>query len=221
MTDFSSKRLKLVELGAIWNTYHPSVWEFHTRPSRKVMQQWYSNRIHHLNAVINQLEQEVGLSSACYKGCAWCCYHPILITPFESVVIREFLDQQRLWNLYRSKIMNVKRKIHANYLTTRVLRTHPTRDAAFEKYLKLQISCPFVTENSECAVYPVRPLACAFYKNYGLVDNCQKPFVETLGIPDSWIERIYQEINTIGTNYRIDYCLTFSFEHLSIALLKI
>ena len=112
--ELDSKRTKLAKLASNWNNSHfGQEIMFSEKPTRYIMQQWYSDKIQKLNTRMRQLENEIGLESTCQTGCAWCCHQPILVTPFEAIIIIEFLDQNRWWNTYRSKIISTKHRIQS------------------------------------------------------------------------------------------------------------
>ena len=121
-----------------------------------------------------------GTKLSCKKGCLWCCYFRVLVTPLEVIHIVEYLHaclspgelsilQQRLKNEEEiSGWVNGDQKAHANTV------------------------CPFV-EDGGCMVYAVRPLACRVYHSINLTD-CKISFSKNNGSVT-----IRQDISGMGT----------------------
>ncbi|MCF2642064.1 YkgJ family cysteine cluster protein [Roseburia hominis] len=41
-----------------------------------------------------------------------------------------------------------------------------------ERYLKLDLECPLLSEDKLCSIYNYRPMTCATFRNYGKPEDC-------------------------------------------------
>lgn len=117
---------------------------------------------------IKKIEQSVNIEPSCYKGCAYCCYFPIIVTKAEAKLMIEYINS--LPNDEKQEILE-----HLNhYFKTyhdKILKAcsiHFEDDRSFkESYIRKQLPCPFLdTKTNTCKVYEVRPIPCRTYLNY-------------------------------------------------------
>lgn len=84
---------------------------------------------------------------ACKKGCAWCCYLHVSVSPMEVIRIVEYV------------------RSHFSPEETSALRDRAaqavrvTRGLTSDQHERLKVACPLLVGN-QCSVYPARPLAC-------------------------------------------------------------
>jgi hypothetical protein len=84
---------------------------------------------------------------ACKKGCSWCCYKQVGVSPLQVFLIAEHLKNKRI-------------KIYLEDIKSRLTALDQiTNDLTSEARLAAQLPCAFLVENS-CSIYEVRPLAC-------------------------------------------------------------
>lgn len=81
----------------------------------------------------------------CTKGCAHCCYHPVLISIFEGILLYRHLKKERLWtSTLRNRLQKASDKVMG---------------LDYKVWLLSAIPCPLLRDN-ECSVYKARPLRC-------------------------------------------------------------
>ncbi|WP_461201192.1 YkgJ family cysteine cluster protein [Anoxybacillus sp. TBDG-1] len=164
---------------------------------------------------IHTIERKVNIRPTCTKGCAYCCYFPIITTRAEAKWImvkiaelpkqeQERIDQHIQWygEHYADKIKRV------NVLDF-------TEDQRFKEiYMKEQLPCIFLNrETNTCFVYEVRPIPCRTYLNYCSPNVCAESYM-----PDEpfsyeflyefYIEALHDLIQTLvyeGEDVGIDY----------------
>jgi hypothetical protein len=96
-------------------------------------------------AVVEQLPERVPL--ACASGCAFCCYHPVDITPPEACAIAAYLQQ----TLTPAAGAAARARIAAQ--ADRISRL------SYEEHAQARIPCALLVDG-RCSVYPCRPFAC-------------------------------------------------------------
>ena len=84
---------------------------------------------------------------ACKKGCSWCCYKQVGVSPLEVFLIAEHLKNKRI----KISLEDIKLRLIALDQITNGLPS--------EARLSVQLPCAFLVEDS-CSIYEVRPLAC-------------------------------------------------------------
>jgi Fe-S-cluster containining protein len=81
----------------------------------------------------------------CRKGCAHCCYHPVLISVFEGLLLFRNLKANRLWtSTLRKQLQESSNK---------------TIGLDYRVWLMSALPCPLLRDN-ECIAYEARPLRC-------------------------------------------------------------
>jgi hypothetical protein len=86
---------------------------------------------------------------ACAKGCSFCCFSKVVVTPPEALRIADHLRR----TLDAEALAAVTARIAATDDRTRRL----TRARRFEE----KIHCPLLAADGSCSVHEVRPLTCA------------------------------------------------------------
>ena len=104
-----------------------------------------AHAMHQTTAVVEQLPERVPL--ACAPGCAFCCYHPVDLTPPEALIITAYL---------RTTLTSASRA--ATYAR---IAAHANRISglSYEEHAQARIPCALLVDG-RCSVYPCRPFAC-------------------------------------------------------------
>jgi len=84
---------------------------------------------------------------ACKKGCSWCCFKQVGVSPLEVFLIAEHLKNKRI----EISLEDMKSRLTA--------LDRQTNGLSSEARLAAQLPCAFLVEDS-CSIYEVRPLAC-------------------------------------------------------------
>ncbi|OPX20083.1 MAG: hypothetical protein BZ151_05860 [Desulfobacca sp. 4484_104] len=114
--------------------------------------------------VIWRVEQELGdllPPVACKAGCCFCCYHQILISPPEAVLIGDFLEK----NFNERQRQALAAKVQKN------LQLIAGKDLKAIVHLRPQLKCAFLQDN-RCTIYAVRPLGCRAWSSKR-AEQCQ------------------------------------------------
>lgn len=95
---------------------------------------------------------------SCRKGCANCCYHPVLVTLLEGLRIFRHLELSGQWTV----------KLRTS------LTEHATKTLglAVEVWHLGMIPCPFLSEEKHCEIYSARPFSCAVTYSLGDPNDC-------------------------------------------------
>ena len=84
---------------------------------------------------------------ACKKGCSWCCYKQVGVSPLEVFLISEHLKNKR-------------KTFSLEDINSRLIALDQiTNGLPSEARMAAQLPCAFLVEGS-CSIYEVRPLAC-------------------------------------------------------------
>jgi len=122
--------------------------------------------------------------SPCKKGCSSCCDMPVAISDLETIIIKEFLDENSI-EYNQLNPMNTKRKNGENKEGL-VGKEHSG------------IKCPFLIDNN-CSIYPARPFVCRKYIVIGICNMEQEnKFVDEgyiIGMTYDWIVSEYMRKN--------------------------
>ncbi|MBA2876621.1 YkgJ family cysteine cluster protein [Thermaerobacillus caldiproteolyticus] len=125
---------------------------------------------------IHDIEQKVNIRPTCAKGCAHCCYFPIIITKLEARLIQTYIDRlpakerEEIQAHLRTYFQQQKEALDVVYAIDFM------EDARFkEKYIAKQVPCPFLdVRTNTCRIYEVRPIPCRTYLNYASPAVCAK-----------------------------------------------
>jgi len=100
-----------------------------------------------------QLKRDTYLTT-CSKGCSYCCYYPVALTPLEGLLLFRWLEGRIPWTTQlRAKLEEHHQKVWKQSL---------------EVWLLSQIPCPFLVNpnptdqvaHSVCSIYSGRPFMC-------------------------------------------------------------
>ena len=124
---------------------------------------------HQTTAVVEQLPERATL--ACASGCAFCCYHPVDITPPEAFVIAAYLRTAR--TPAAGDAVYARIAAHA----------HRISGLSYEEHARARIPCALLVDG-RCSVYPSRPFACRAWNSTSAA-RCETIF--TYGNPVTMI----------------------------------
>ena len=96
-------------------------------------------------ATVERLPERATL--ACAPGCAFCCYHPVDITPPEAFAIAAYLCTTLTPAAGAAAYARIA--AHADRIS----------DLSYEEHAQARIPCALLVDG-RCSVYPCRPFAC-------------------------------------------------------------
>ncbi|GAA3895633.1 YkgJ family cysteine cluster protein [Anoxybacillus suryakundensis] len=164
---------------------------------------------------IHTIERKVNIRPTCTKGCAYCCYFPIITTRAEAKWI-----MMKIAELPKQEQERIDKHIqcYGKHYADKIKRVNVldfTEDHRFKKmYMEEQLPCIFLhQETNTCLIYEVRPIPCRTYLNYGSPNVCAESYM-----PDEpfsyeflyefYVEALHDLIQTLvyeGENVGIDY----------------
>ncbi|WP_243292125.1 YkgJ family cysteine cluster protein [Bacillus sp. FJAT-47783] len=115
---------------------------------------------------IEKIEQKATIKPSCLKGCAHCCYFPIIVTQAEGKMLVDYIE-----TLPEKAREDMKAHLK-DYFSTYEAKIKDVCSMPFEgdfkkTYIRKQLPCPFLDTNSNtCKAYEVRPIPCRTYLNY-------------------------------------------------------
>lgn len=133
----------------------------------------YLHLLHVVDMEIEQIEQKTDIIPSCAKGCAHCCYFPIVLTPLEAKLILAYID-----GLPEEDSNRIVRHLHtylSSYQTTLEKLKQLTYETEEDKriYKSFHLPCPLLDpESQSCLAYEARPIPCRTYLNYSHPDVC-------------------------------------------------
>lgn len=101
---------------------------------------------------------------ACQKGCTYCCYYHIYVTPLEVFTIAEHVAQ---WQETQRNDLIEKLRAYC----------HKTAGIGLAEHIALNIRCVFLRDQA-CSIYAIRPIACRRHHS-GDVAVCERVFDNT------------------------------------------
>jgi len=110
------------------------------------------------NDLSSEMKTKIGDETVCRKGCSHCCYHPILISVVEGVLLYWHLKNNGLW----SKTLEFQLEQH----------TDQVKQLDLDIWLLSEIACPLLGKDNLCMGYSARPLICATTYSRALPDLC-------------------------------------------------
>ncbi|MCP3029077.1 YkgJ family cysteine cluster protein [Halobacillus sp. A5] len=126
-----------------------------------------------VNHEIGRMEKHAGMEASCFKGCAFCCYFPIIVSKMEAKMlfrsIESFSHERKQyiydqWEYYYST--------QADKLEQAMKLDHTDEEIKFD-YKKLNLPCPMLDPKTQaCMAYEVRPIPCRTYLNYADPNVC-------------------------------------------------
>jgi Fe-S-cluster containining protein len=101
--------------------------------------------------------QKSGARLPCKKGCFWCCFLRVRVTPLEVMCIVDDLRSR----LKPEEIFSLRQ---------RIIRTDEiTRGMIGYQRVRAKMMCPLLVEG-ECTSYPLRPIECRVYHSLSSLD---------------------------------------------------
>ncbi|MGE3541082.1 MAG: YkgJ family cysteine cluster protein [Candidatus Tectimicrobiota bacterium] len=93
---------------------------------------------------------------ACASGCAFCCYHPVDMTPPEAFAISQYLQ---------ASLPADTRAALSRRIATQADRL---RGLSYEAHAQARLPCALLVDG-QCSVYPCRPFACRAWNSTSAV----------------------------------------------------
>lgn len=169
-----------------------------------------------VDSEINNIEKKVKIAPSCEKGCAHCCYFPIITTKLEAKLMIGAINSMP--EDRRSQIVN---HLHSYFMKHRdaineLCSINFEEVADFKlQYISKGLPCPFLNvDSNECIAYEIRPLPCRTYLNYCNPVVCKEDFIpkEPFSyefLRDYYIEALHELVQTIiyedNEDYEIQY----------------
>lgn len=147
---------------------------------------------------------EQGRTVTCTPGCASCCYHPVMISVLEGIMMYRWLQKRGKWtDKLKAKLKDAADKQYG---------------AAFEVWLFSMIPCPLLDDKNLCSAYDVRPLIC---RSYYAVSDPQLCHPHRLGQGTEIIDRtaVTQSFHDRQAEILRDHRIQFSAMPIGTALL--
>ena len=91
-----------------------------------------------------------GTKLPCQKGCFWCCFLRVKVTPLEVFGIVDYLQS----SLQPGELPALRQRIAET--------DNITRGLGGQRRVRARKICPLIIDNT-CLVYPVRPITCRTY----------------------------------------------------------
>ncbi|MFD1020784.1 YkgJ family cysteine cluster protein [Thalassobacillus hwangdonensis] len=122
---------------------------------------------------INRMEASVGMQPSCFKGCAFCCYFPIIITKMEAKMMLKEIEKfpsdrkEKIYQHWESYFDEHKTKLDT------ALGMDLNGEDTKLNYKRLNLPCPMLDPETEtCMAYEIRPIPCRTYLNYANPKVC-------------------------------------------------
>ncbi|WP_027410755.1 YkgJ family cysteine cluster protein [Anoxybacteroides tepidamans] len=128
---------------------------------------------------IQIIEQKVAIRPTCEKGCAYCCYFPIIITKMEAKLMMAYIDSLPAAEKEDIHIHLVKYFQKNKEKLQKLCAIDFTEAPDFkEQYIVERLPCPFLDlKTNTCKVYEVRPIPCRTYLNYCSPKACADSYI--------------------------------------------
>lgn len=169
-----------------------------------------------VDSEINNIEKKVNISPSCEKGCANCCYFPIITTKLEAKLMIGVINSMP--HERKSQIVNHLHSYFPEHADTikKLCSINFEEEADFKlQYISNQLPCPLLNvETNECIAYEIRPLPCRTYLNYCSPVVCKEEFIpkEPFSyefLRDYYIEALNELVQTILYEDEYDYGIQY------------
>ncbi len=141
--------------------------------TEEVILQGFQKLLAEVDHEIDRMEQFADMRPNCFKGCAFCCYFPIVLSRLEAKMMFRSIEKfpqarkeviYNHWENYYEK--------QAEKLEQGLAMDHKD-PAAKRAYKKLNLPCPMLDPETQlCMAYEVRPIPCRTYLNYSDPQVC-------------------------------------------------
>lgn len=134
----------------------------------EVVKEGFQQLLKQVDVEINKMEAHVDMKPTCFKGCAFCCYFPIIVTKLEAkTMIRTIQDwPAERKNKIVAHLEQYFEKYEGSLAELMELDFEDNPDLKY-KYISKQVPCPMLdTETNTCIAYEIRPIPCRTYLNY-------------------------------------------------------
>jgi len=136
----------------------------------------------------NELIAGSDMKMSCQRGCGTCCNHWVDdVYSFEAEIIADYVREKmphmidRITVLFHDdevELSRLKEMLDVKFLDNPdECEDMDPVDLLLSCFYQLERSCAFLNSNSECSIYPVRPMVCRTYVNLGDVLNCDPDYI--------------------------------------------
>jgi len=123
----------------------------------------------------------------CRAGCAFCCHTAVTVAPPEAMTILRYLRT----HCTADELVEVRRSVELN--------AEAASRMSSTEYTAASIRCGLLTDDGNCRVHPVRPLACAGFLSTSRA-ACEAEFHRVPGRTGVPIDR-YAMLACLGASY--------------------
>ncbi|MFG6149825.1 YkgJ family cysteine cluster protein [Halobacillus sp. B23F22_1] len=182
--------------------------------TEEVILEGFQRLLTEVNHEIGRMEQHVDMTPSCFKGCAFCCYFPIIVSKMEAKMLFRSIEnfsQERKERIYDHWGNYYASQSHK--LNQALALDHTDEDVKLD-YKKLNLPCPMLDPTTHaCMAYEVRPVPCRTYLNYSDPKVCaekhlpEEPFSYEF-LYDSYFGAVNELIQVLyenGEDLFVDY----------------
>lgn len=188
----------------------------------------YKELLKVVDSEINLIENNVDIAPTCQKGCANCCYFPIITTKLEAKLIVDTINTMsepqktfiynHLKSYFNTYSNNLEDACSINF----------NEDQEFKyKYISKQLPCPLLnTHTNSCIAYDIRPIPCRSYLNYCNPIVCKdqlipkEPFSYEF-LREYYIEALNEIVQTIIYEENQDYGIQYPNDLIDVNYLPV
>lgn len=125
-----------------------------------------------------------GKAVSCRRGCSACCRaQPVPILPAEAYALLRLVEslpeprQSQIRAAFADRVARLEASGEAE-IWRRTIREISPEDAraAAQRYFRLGLVCPFLSDEGACGIYEHRPLVCRQYLVTSPAENCRDAF---------------------------------------------
>lgn len=198
--------------------------------TEEVILEGFQSLLAEVDNEIERMESYSDMKPNCFKGCAFCCYFPIVVSRMEAKImfrsIEQFSEERknaifRHWeNYYKDQSGKLEKAFSMD----------PEDPQTKLAYKQLNLPCPMLDPETQlCMAYEVRPIPCRTYLNYSDPQVCaenhmpKEPFsyeflyTYYFGAINELIQVLYENGEEIFIDYPMD---AWSYDYLPAWVLK-
>ncbi|MBH0231226.1 YkgJ family cysteine cluster protein [Halobacillus yeomjeoni] len=194
------------------------------KDTEEVILEGFQRLLSEVDHEIERMEDFSDMKPNCFKGCAFCCYFPIVITRMEAKMMFRSIDafdEERKRTIFQhwDRYFNQQRgKLQKAYAMD-----YEEPETKLE-YKKMNLPCPMLDPETQlCMAYEIRPIPCRTYLNYSDPQVCaenhmpKEPFsyeflyTYYFGAVNELIQVLYENGEDVFVDYPMD---AWSYDYL-------